>query len=413
MQVTQGIPDAGALSPLNGDWALLHEAASGRFARRFAFALPTGGLADGFRWQSNTGLTLSFPTFDYNALAAGAPETATLANSGSDGVRLTFPVPRTLLRVKISGAQSGDVIEAHRIDGDAVTDDAFAHASHAPAGATLNVADRQLVLLQKRGGTGVTLRTTNIEEVVVRSVAANVRVGIVLPGLGEEVFYLGPEAGAVLTNPATASNLGPSLALLLQGACDRLADSLGSTLLPASVPMTLVLESDTPTRAHISGFVLRYRLHRQRFEDLAPKRLFEFAGGSLTTRELTIDVPRGATLWSATLRMMGPFQEAAEEEPQNGGGMGGPPPAPQPGASDLGVELSAGESASTRIMLGRAVLIQGATLDLVAVAEASAGHVRLHQDAAGKPEKRSARHRSHPSPREFGAWSASTSILPA
>jgi len=84
--------------------------------------------------------------------------------------------------------------------------------------------------------------------------------------------------------------------------------------------------------------------------------------------------------------MMGPFQEEAEEAPENGGGgTGGPPPAPQPGVSDLGVELSAGESAATRIMLGRAVLIQGATLDLVAVAEASAGHVRLHQDAAGKP----------------------------
>ena len=106
---------------------------SGRFARRFTFALPTGGLADGFRWQPDTGFALSFPTFDYDAHAAAAPESATIANSG-DGVRVTFPVPRTLWRVKVSGAQAGDIIEAHRVDGDAVTDDAFAQAVTEPPG---------------------------------------------------------------------------------------------------------------------------------------------------------------------------------------------------------------------------------------------------------------------------------------
>ena len=253
MEVTQGTPEGGSLSAINGSWVLAQDSATGRFARRFTFALPTGGLADGIRWQPNTACTLSFPTYDYDARAGGAPESVTLANSGSDGVKLTFPTARTLRQVKIADAQSGDVVEARRVDGDAITEDAFTSASHGTAGATLNAVDRQLVLRQKRGDARITLRTTGIETVIVRSVAANIRVGVVVPALSPEVFYLGPDAGPVLTSPANASNIGPALAALLQGACDRLTDSLDGATLPISVPMTLVIESDTPTRATIAA----------------------------------------------------------------------------------------------------------------------------------------------------------------
>ena len=67
MDLTQGTPDGGSLSAINGNWVLAQDSATGRFARRFTFALPTGGLADGFRWQPNTACTLSFPTYDYDA----------------------------------------------------------------------------------------------------------------------------------------------------------------------------------------------------------------------------------------------------------------------------------------------------------------------------------------------------------
>lgn len=386
MDVAQGTPDGAPPSPINGDWVLAHDAATGRFARRFTFALPTGGLADGLRWQPQTGFTLSLPTFDYDARASGAPEPATVANSGADSVRVTFPVPRTLLRVKVTGAQAGDMIEAHRVDGDAITDDAFADASHDTIGATLNAVDRQLVLRQKRAGAAVPLRATDIAQLVVRSPAASVRVGIVLPAVGSDVFYLGPDAGAVLTQPTVATQLGPALAALLQGASDRLADALGGDLLPGSIAMTLVVESDTPAQAHISGFVLRYRLYRGRFADQAPKRLFDFGGGALTTRQLALDVPRGAALWSATLRMMGPFNEPGGADPGGAGGAAEDEPEPLAApASDLGVELHAGETAATRMTLLQAALVQGASVELVALTDAGAGRVRLLRDADGSP----------------------------
>ena len=46
MEVTQGIPDGGSLSAINGNWVLTQDSATGRFSRRFTFALPTGGLAE-------------------------------------------------------------------------------------------------------------------------------------------------------------------------------------------------------------------------------------------------------------------------------------------------------------------------------------------------------------------------------
>ena len=383
MDVTHGTPVGGSLSAINGTWVLAPDSATGRFARRFTFALPTGGLADGFRWQPNTACTLSFPTYDYDARAGGAPESVTLANSGSDGVKLTFPTARTLLRVRIAGAQSDDVIEARRVDGDAITEDPFASPKHGTTGAELNAVDRQLVLRQ-RGAPGITLRTTGIETVIVRSLAANIRVGVVLPALNPEVFYLGPDAGTVLTSPATASNIGPALATLLQGATDRLTDSLEGATLPASISMTLVIESDTPTRATIAGFVLRYRLYRERFADDAPKQVLDFGGQELMTRNVTVDVPRGAALWSATVRMMGPFDEQSGDDSEDETDADGPPTT-QVHASDLGVAVTAGESAATRTHLAQAALVQGATVDLVAVVDASAGRVRVHRDESGQP----------------------------
>ena len=95
--------------------------------------------------------------------------------------------------------------EASRVDGDVITEDSFTSAGHGTSGAELNALDRTLVLRQKRGGAGVTLRTGNIASVIVRSAAANVRVGVVVPSLSPDVFSLGPDAGAVMTNPATAS----------------------------------------------------------------------------------------------------------------------------------------------------------------------------------------------------------------
>ncbi len=386
MNVTHGTPDNGTLSSLDGDWTLTRDAATGRFARRFTFALPTGGVADGIRWLPATAFTLSFPTHDYDARASGAPEGVTLANSGSDGVRLTFPAARTLQRVKIAGAEAADVIEARRVDGNVITRDAFAQATHGSNGATLQATDRQVVLRRTRGGLPVVLRTTTVAEVVVRSAAANVRVGVTMPALGGEVFYLGADAGAVLSRPTSASNLGPPLAALLQGVCDRLTASLGGGLLPASVPLTLVVESDTPGRARVAGFVLRYRLTRARFDDLASRRVFDFGGGSLVTREFTIDVPRGTALWSVALRMMGPFAESGGgADEQDAEGDSGQPPASPVVASDLGVEVSAGASVATRVMLEQAMLVRGAVVEVVALADDSAGHVRLHEDARGAP----------------------------
>ena len=263
-------------------------------------------------------------------------------------------------------------------------------------------------------GIGVTLHPADVAQLIVRSPAANIRVGVALPALERRSLLFGTGCRRGLTDPTVATQLGPALATLLQGASDRLSDSLAGGLLPASVAMALVIESDTPAQAHISGFVLRYRLYRRRFSDQAPKRLFEFAGGSLSAKPLTIDVPRGSALWSAKLRMMGPFKE------HDNGGAGDVRrrtwrtlAAPVAGTSDLGVELHPGETAATRMTMAQAAVIAGATVELVALAETSAGRVRLHRDAGGSPGEILGERPFPRYPQAFGALFARISIAPA
>ena len=374
----------GAPASLAGDWVLGRDASTERFVRRFAFSLPTAGLAERLRWQPGTRLVLSFPSFDYDARAPSAPEGVSVQNHDG-GVLLTFPSARTLFRIKVAGAASGDRIEAYRTDGDVTTDDPFTKAEHGPSGAELNALDRLLVLKQA-GSPSASLTANEVQQVWVRSAAANVRVGVQLPALGSEVFYLPPAAGSVLTQPTQQADLGPGLAALLDGMFDRYADSLAGALLPGSVPLVLSIESDTPTRARVHDFRLRYRLSRSRFEDGAAKRTLDFAGGARQVVPLPLDVPRGA-LWSATLRMMGPFVEPSSDASPEGGsdGAGGAPEAAPAPASDQGLALRVGETVGVRAPLAQAAIVQAVLLDVIALAESSAGRVRLHRDAGGQP----------------------------
>ena len=67
----------------------------------------------------------------------------------------------------------------------------------------------------------------------------------------------------------------------------------------------------------------------------------------------SLNAATGATLWSATLRMTGPFHESPAGDSDDGSGAEDPPVA-QVQASDLGVGIAAGESAATRTGLAQA-----------------------------------------------------------
>jgi hypothetical protein len=156
--------------------------------------------------------------------------------------------------------------------------------------------------------------------------------------------------------------------------------------MPSSVALVLSLESDTPAQAHVQDFRLRYRLYRSRFADGAAKRTLDFAGGAREVLPLPLDVPEGGELWSAVLRMLGPFVEPSPDPALEGdAGDDGAPEATAPPASDQGIALRTGETAGARLPLAEAALVQAVLLDVVALAESSAGRVRLHRDSGGQP----------------------------
>lgn len=373
MEITKASSPGGALSAMTGAWQLSKDATSGRFVRRFTLLVQTGGLAERITWKPTSQLSLVFPSFDYDALAPSAPEGATLAGS-AHGVKVKFPTARTIVRVKVSSPHSSDVIEARRVVGGTIADDPFAAVPYQNEGLILNAAEQELELRRQLGE----LPASSVTSVTVRSAAANVRVGVGFSVLGAEQFYLPALPAAFLANPSVTTDLGPTLAELLEGISGRLVAE--GKLLPATLSLTLSIESDTPTQAHISAFALRYRLQRRSFDDRVAKRVLEFPGGQLTTRDLVFGVPHGSSLSSAKLRFMGAFDRQSESKAQ-----GGALVAKAAATSDVGVEVRSGEAIASRLTLQQAALVDGATLEVAALVEATTVRLDLRADAGGRP----------------------------
>ncbi len=396
MRINQARLGSNALVPVQGDRVLRHDAATGRFALRFEMSVPTGGMADGLRWLPDTRLRVALTSLSYNAIANGAIEAATLANNGSDGVLVRFPVARTLARLKLGSANASDIIEGRRTDGRVVTEDAFAAAAHGSEGAQLDATDVQLVLRVKPVAGTRALRAVDVQEVLVSSAGSNVRIGIALPGFADDISYLPPTDAPIFTNPATASELGLALATLLQTALDRFAATLAGAPLPASLTLAMQIESDTPARLNITAFELNYRLRRARFADGAEKHALSFSGNSLTSLSLPLELPAASMLAQVQWRMAGEFGEAAAVAPIAVGPAPSNAPSNAPShapshaqvaavPSDLSLRLAVGDIAATSLVLDTPMLALGIAVGLVSLAERSAARLRLRQDAAGYP----------------------------
>ena len=113
MDVTQGIPDAPRCRPsmATGCWRTtprrpIHRRFTSPCPRRPATAFAGSPIR----------IHAVVSDIRLHAQAAGAPEGVTLATAAPKA-SAHVQVPRTVRRVKISGAQSADVIEARRVDG--------------------------------------------------------------------------------------------------------------------------------------------------------------------------------------------------------------------------------------------------------------------------------------------------------
>jgi hypothetical protein len=388
MRLTQGIPEAGSLQSLTDTFSLAGVGTDPqrKYRQTFVLSLPTGGAADGIKFLDATRLRLCLPTLEFDALAAGALESATLTQRGTDKVLVQLPVARTLQRVKAPVA-NGQSIRAFRTDGEVTAADAFVTVAHTQGSAQLAILDQRVALGLVSGN----LLTSHIQQVVIRSPAANPKVGIKIPLLGEDEFFLSGSEGPLLPNPASVTTLDAALLRVLQTLAGRLDSQLAGALLPATLTLHLIVESDTPARLQITLFNLDYSLLRRRFATPAsgpplPKEVLRFDGGSLQARSITLELPKAASFARAELRLSSSFElssttaEAPVDESSQileAGAIAG----------NQALRLRPGVEIATKVTLVQALLPQGGTVEILGVSGRPKLAVRLYADDADAPGK--------------------------
>jgi hypothetical protein len=354
MKVVQGIP-AGQTSPadLNRTWlvATLNGDGGRRYQRRFTVNLPTAGMAESIALSETTGLRIKASACTFDALHSQAPERATVTAFDASGLKVTLPFARSIasMHFRSSVAPTGKTTELYRTDGDVVAEEAFVGAYNGatmlsseaeiefmlletpgppaagtrpalsaresgigsareaytpPSAGELNAIDSRVVV-RLRGTSAVNLAVADLLAVNLRTAPENLRFGVRLPALGDEVFF------APLTfAPNVEVDAGQALRTQLADLMTRLREglsevSVGVPLLPNPLSVELVIESDAPCNVKLTDFGIDYVLVRESFPDAAPKQVLRFPSGQLALREIAFDVPADVTLTAATLTLAG------------------------------------------------------------------------------------------------------------
>ncbi len=363
MKMLQGVPQGGTEAVgLDRTWDLTgsNSGDGRRYQLRFALQLPTGGVAEDVVLDASTGLRLKALAYSFNALDAQSPEPAQVSPAG-DGTGLLIGLPRARLisgiRFRSSLVAGGKTTQLFRTDGDAIADEAAASwpnvdfpfakgggetvswktgapGSKASGKVTtsdtshgITVQDDSLIqvklahqvavvapgLVDSRivvrllGASGFSaLVSADLTEVTLATGPENLRLGVGLPALGPEVFFL-----PLRFEPDVQVDAGVEVRKQLDGLIQRLRDKLADAaanavpVLPDPLAIDLVVESDAPCRFSISQFGIVYKLARQSFPDGSPKQVLRFPKGQLARRRIELQVPGSVKLTSAMLTLAG------------------------------------------------------------------------------------------------------------
>ncbi len=358
-----------------------------RFRRVVRVSLATGGAAHRIEVLADTAMTVVFSSRDYDALASGAPDVATLSSVSGDLV-LRLPVAREVASVRLGSALTGDQVAAYRFDGLVVSEDAVAVGTHSSSGALLNVTDAQLILRRRRAATDLPLSVAEVAGVMIGVDPALPRIAFAIVGDPEGEVALPPDTDATGAPVlADTASWGPRLAAALTAQLARFAAGLST--LPDSLALDLILESDTPCQAAITAFDLGYELLRTGFADNTAKQVLRFAPGSGATQSVSISVPSPMTALSAPLRLT--LAGAGASSALRKAGIvtdGGLLTEALPESVSQGVAVVPGGLAATRITLDAAVVVTGAQVVFGAVETPAEVTLSFWDDAGGLPGQR-------------------------
>jgi hypothetical protein len=442
MKVLQGVPQGGtAAVDLDRTWNLTgsNSGDGRRYQLRFALQLPTGGVAEDVVLDASTGLRLKALAHSFNALDAQSPEPAQVSPAGDGtGLLISLPLARLIsgIRFRSGVGAGGKTTQLFRIDGDAIADDAVASwpsldypfakgagekmawktggtrskaggkmaTSNTPHGIAVEdhglssidlahqvaveaqgVLDSRIVV-RLLGASGFTaLVSADLTEVTLAAGPENLRLGIGLPALGPEVFFLPLrfESGVQVD---AGVELRKQLEDLIQRLRGKLADAGAEAVpvLPDPLAIELVVESDAPCRFSISQFAIGYQLARQSFPDGSPKQVLRFPKGQLARRRIDLQVPTAVTVTSAMLTLAGDGSASPAET--SGTPATGQLSATLGAAGASGVRLEGVGRWASPVELSEPILCEGWDLLLAGLAADTRLRFELIADLDGRPD---------------------------
>jgi len=275
----------------------------------------TGG-ADGIAISAaKTTLQGAFQPLDYDALHPPQPALkASLANLGG-AVAVTLDAPRHVrsIRVTANVPASAKTIDWCRLDGNAITEkptvSATLNGKVATIPANVDFRDARFALrLRDPGGATIDLDLAHIAEVNVRAYPATPRVGIASAQTPEQpiaFMTLPGEIGTTVNDGAFDASA--TLATALAAHVDDLRAATPGAPLTDPLDVALVIASDAPCRLDTTAFAIEARLVQESFSPRAEKVALRFNGGQEQLRSVTIALPSGATVRSASVRAIESF----------------------------------------------------------------------------------------------------------
>ncbi len=228
------------------------------------------------------------------------------------------------------------------------------------------------------------LVSADLTEVTLATGPENLRLGVGLPALGPEVFFLPLrfESGVQVD---AGVELRKQLDDLIQRLREKLADAGANAapVLPDPLAIDLVVESDAPCRFSISQFGIVYQLARQSFPDGSPKQVLRFPKDQLARRRIELQIPTAVTVTSAMLTLAG--DGSADLAGTSGMPTTGQLSATLGAAGASGVRIDGASRWASPVELSEPILCDGWDLLLAGLAADTRLRFELIADLDGSP----------------------------
>jgi hypothetical protein len=349
----------GAAGPAAGKtWGVTSPAARG-FQAVLYLRFDTQGAGDGLEIdEDGCRFEAVFRQKQYDAL----PSASLKMSKDGKAVIVNLGGPRQVQSVTLNPPRT---VELHRADGIVQADKAADPAGFTDVNFGVQPAD------------GSAIAVNQVTAVTVLSKPGNPRVGIAGADLkSPAMFWPTPDAAGQLQVSASAA-FAKALQAFLSG-------QLGQAPPPEHIDAAVVIQSDAPCDIEIQQFNVRFHRLLASFTGGGGKQVLRYTGKRVERQSVSIQLPAGASVASATVRIDESFHPGKASvsggDLQEAGQM----------TQDRGIRISAGDTLSggQRVTPPGAVTAAAVGLGVMALAPGTELAIELQSDQQGLPSGR-------------------------